>query len=173
MSKRRKINPAPQTSKGSPAKPAPDSTGSAGKFKPYLVMVLVVAAIGIPLILKAVDHVRSNRLAEVKASQPATLPKFLDIGTTTCAPCKAMLGVMADLRLDFPEKLDVQFINIQEDRDALNRYGIKIIPAQIFYSPEGKEIYRHTGFFATNDVVAKWKQLGYDLVGDGRGPGGQ
>jgi thioredoxin 1 len=74
-----------------------------------------------------------------------------------------MLVVMQELRTGFPKQLEVQFINVHENPDALNAHGVSVIPAQIFYTNDGRELFRHTGFFSTQDIVAKWRELGYDL----------
>jgi hypothetical protein len=29
--------------------------------------------------------------------------------------------------------------------------------------PDGKELYRHEGFFSKKDILAKWKQFGFDI----------
>ncbi len=42
-------------------------------------------------------------------------------------------------------------------------YGIKLIPTQIFFAADGTELFRHEGFFATEDILAKWRELGVDL----------
>jgi thioredoxin 1 len=40
-----------------------------------------------------------------------------------------------------------------------------VIPTQIFYNAEGKELFRHVGFFGKEDILAKWKELGVKLGG--------
>ena len=39
-----------------------------------------------------------------------------------------------------------------------------MIPTQIFHDTGGKELFRHTGFFAKEDILAKWKELGVGLA---------
>lgn len=101
---------------------------------------------------------------------PAPLPRFVDLGTTTCAPCKAMIRVMDELEKQFPDTLSVEFVNIKDNPDAMDHYGARMIPTQVFLSPDGIELFRHTGVFPAPAVIAKWKELGYDLVAmqDGR-----
>ena len=50
-------------------------------------------------------------------------------------------------------------------RQIEKKYGIDLIPTQIFYDATGKELFRHSGFFAKEDILAKWKELGVDLTG--------
>ncbi len=92
------------------------------------------------------------------------VPRFVDLGTTSCAPCKVMLAVMADLERRYPGAVQIEFVNVKDDPDKLDQFGVKVIPTQIFFSPEGKELFRHTGVYPVEAIVAKWKELGYDLA---------
>jgi thioredoxin 1 len=38
-----------------------------------------------------------------------------------------------------------------------------MIPTQIFYDASGEELFRHTGFFSKEYILAKWKELGVKL----------
>ncbi len=54
----------------------------------------------------------------------------------------------------------MQFIDVWKNPDAGKEYEIQMIPTQIFFDAEGKERFRHTGFFGKEDILAKWKELG-------------
>jgi thioredoxin 1 len=138
------------------------------KKQMMLAAVLSAAVIFVPLALKR--RAASASIRAENAGAPAApvadarpLPKLVDLGTTTCAPCKAMLGVVAELESGYGHQLAVEFINVQQQEDATRRYGVKVIPTQVFLDPEGKELFRHTGFFATEAIVAKWRDLGYPM----------
>ena len=45
------------------------------------------------------------------------------------------------------------------------QYGIRMIPTQIFYDAEGNELYRHEGFYGREDMLKKWRELGYTFTG--------
>jgi thioredoxin 1 len=92
------------------------------------------------------------------------LPRLVDLGADKCIPCKLMAPILEDLRKTYAGKLDVQFIDVWKNPDAGNPYGISIIPTQIFYDAAGKERFRHEGFFSKEDILAKWKELGYDFT---------
>jgi len=91
------------------------------------------------------------------------LPKLVDLGTATCAPCKAMLVVMGELEQSYEGQLAVEFINVQQQADAAAPYGVRVIPTQVFLDAEGRELFRHTGFLSTEAIVRKWQDLGYRL----------
>jgi len=124
--------------------------------------LVAVLVIGIPLVLKSSND--KPAAADTTAASAKKLPRFVDLGTTNCAPCKVMLRVMAELEQQYPGALKIDFVNVKEDPEQLEKYGVKIIPTQIFYSPEGTELFRHTGVFQTQAIVAKWKELGYELA---------
>ena len=98
-----------------------------------------------------------------KGESAKTLPRLVDLGATKCIPCKMMAPILEDLKKTYAGKMDVQFIDVWENPDAGGQYGIKVIPTQIFFNAAGKEIFRHEGFFAGEDILAKWKELGIDL----------
>lgn len=102
-----------------------------------------------------------------RAATPAApgLPRLVDLGRETCIPCKMMIPVLADLRKEYAGRLSVEFVNTEESPGEATKYGIKLIPTQIFFGADGKELFRHEGFFAKDDILAKWKELGVDLAG--------
>jgi thioredoxin 1 len=37
-----------------------------------------------------------------------------------------------------------------------------VIPTQVFFDSNGKEVYRHQGFMSEADIIAKLKELGVE-----------
>ena len=91
-----------------------------------------------------------------------TLPRLVDLGADKCIPCKLMAPILEQLKKDFAGKLQVDFIDVWKNPNEAPKYGIKVIPTQIFFGPDGKELFRHEGFFSREDILAKWKELGID-----------
>lgn len=98
-----------------------------------------------------------------KPVAPSGLPRLVDLGSTTCIPCKMMAPILEDLRRDYTGRMKVEVIDVRQDRTAAQQYGIRVIPTQIFYDASGKERFRHEGFFAKEEILAKWQELGVDL----------
>ena len=88
------------------------------------------------------------------------LPRLVDLGAGKCIPCKLMVPILEELRKEYKGKLDVIVIDVWKDRSAAREYRIHVIPTQIFYDGNGKELYRHQGFFGKDDILKKWKELG-------------
>ena len=72
-----------------------------------------------------------------------------------------MVPVLEQLTSEYEGRLEVLFIDIWESPDEAERYGIQLIPTQIFFDPGGGELFRHEGFFSRDDILAKWKELGF------------
>lgn len=128
--------------------------------------ILVVAGV----IAAAVATVAIKKPAEAPPARPPTaavagekLPRLLELGADKCVPCKLMAPILADLKNDHAGKLTVEFIDVWKNPDAGKQYGVEMIPTQIFFDAEGRELFRHTGFFGKQDILAKWKELGTPL----------
>ena len=98
------------------------------------------------------------------AADRAARPRLLDLGATTCIPCKKMIPVLEELKTEYEGRLDVEFVDVWRLPGVANQYGVQSIPTQIFFDASGKELYRHQGFFAKEDILKKWRELGIDLT---------
>ena len=103
--------------------------------------------------------------ATVAPGAARKLPRLLDLGAGKCIPCKMMAPILEELRRDYAGKLEVEFIDVWEDPEVAKSFGVEVIPTQIFYDPEGNELFRHVGFFGKEDILGKWKELGVELAG--------
>jgi len=93
----------------------------------------------------------------------ARLPRLVDLGADKCIPCRMMAPILEELKATCAGKLGVEFIDVWKKRDEAGKYGVQMIPTQIFYGADGKELYRHQGFIGKEDILAKWRELGYDF----------
>ncbi len=136
--------------------------------------VIIVAALA--LAVGAVLYVKQRPLserggapAEAEASAPekdsAALPRLVDLGSNKCQSCLAMVSILEELTSEYEGRLEVLFTDVWEKPDEAERYGVQLIPTQVFFGPEGRELFRHEGFFSKEDILAKWKELGFRFDG--------
>ncbi len=92
----------------------------------------------------------------------ANLPRLLDLGADKCIPCQQMKPILDDLMANYSEKFVTEFVDVWQNREEGQRYGIKSIPTQIFFDAEGRELWRHTGFISKEDILAKWREFGVE-----------
>jgi thioredoxin 1 len=93
-------------------------------------------------------------------SPPARIPRLVDVGAGKCIPCKAMAPILDQLRTDYAGRFDVQFVDVWVNPDAADPYRIRLIPTQIFYGADGRELSRHEGFMSREEILARWKTHG-------------
>ena len=118
---------------------------------------------------KAAPEAQAPAPAEAEARsawKPAATPRLLDLGSTTCIPCKMMKPILDELRRDYAGRLTVDFVDVNRDREAAMAHRVRVIPTQIFFDASGREIFRHEGFISKEDILAKWKELGVALEGE-------
>ena len=87
-------------------------------------------------------------------------PSLVDFGASGCRPCDMMTPVLADLKKKFEGKVNVEFVHVREQQILAARYGIQSIPVQVFFDQDGKEVFRHTGFFPQDEIEKKLAELG-------------
>ncbi|MBA4395271.1 MAG: hypothetical protein C0407_17105 [Desulfobacca sp.] len=87
-------------------------------------------------------------------------PTMVEFGATGCVPCDMMTPILADLRKKFPGKLNVLFVHVGQEQILGARFGIQSIPVQVFFDQNGREIFRHTGFFPQPEVEKQLAQMG-------------
>lgn len=105
----------------------------------------------------------------VCAAQEPTkpLPTFLDLGSKVCVPCKLMAPIIDSLGKEFKGVFNVKFVEvgIGGDKTLAEKHKVKAIPTQIFFAPDGKELWRHEGYISRYGILDKWRELGYEFAG--------
>ena len=91
------------------------------------------------------------------------LPVLIDLGSDQCTLCKMMAPIIEELKSKYAETLTVHFLDARKWPALSKLYGIQLIPTQIFYDASGKEIFRHEGFYAKDDILAKWREFGIEF----------
>jgi len=108
---------------------------------------------------------KGRKEASAAPGTASALPTLVDLGSVECIPCKMMFPVLDELGKEYGGKLNVRFIDVKKDTAAAKRYGVRVIPTQVFLDASGKELFRHVGFFPKADILKRWRELGVDLGG--------
>lgn len=88
------------------------------------------------------------------ARDSAVKVTFIELGSVNCIPCKAMQPIMEELRRKYPADVRVVFHDVwtEQGKPYVSTYRIRVIPTQVFLDSNGKEFYRHEGFFALEEL---------------------
>lgn len=88
---------------------------------------------------------------------------FIELGSVKCIPCKQMQPVMKSIEEKYSDQIKVIFYDVwqPEQKKYAQKYGIRLIPTQIFLDKYGTEFHRHEGFYpeAEIDKLLKTKGL--------------
>jgi len=129
---------------------------------------LLAAMVALQVMLLTACGNADSGAEEKKAAAPPTavaaqLPRLVDLGADKCIPCIMMEPVLKDLKTEYAGRMQVEFIDVWKNREQAAQYGVQMIPTQIFYAASGKELFRRSGFIGKDDILAKWRELGYDF----------
>lgn len=122
------------------------------------VVVLVLVGLG----AAGAVLLRPSRVvpAEVQAAARAGLPRLVELGSTSCASCKAMHEELARLREECGSSLAVEELDVWREDDAARRYRVSVIPTQVFLDTSGREVDRHVGFLARAEIRERFSRHG-------------
>jgi thioredoxin 1 len=91
------------------------------------------------------------------------VPRLVDLGADKCIPCKAMAPILQQLRADYAGRLEVTFVDVWKSPEQAEPFGVRMIPTQIFFAADGRELSRHQGFMSREEILEQWKALGVEL----------
>ena len=141
------------------------------KLKQNVVVVgiLIAIVIGFILIKSSVDRtgerssangIREASQMDPEGLQTKRLPMLVDLGKGTCIPCKKMKPILDELKAEYEGRAIVEVIDLRYDRQAAKKYGVRLIPTQVFFDAEGNEVYRHQGFMDKQSIKMKFAEMG-------------
>jgi len=78
---------------------------------------------------------------------------FVELGSVNCIPCRQMQPVMKSIEEKFGDQVKVVFHDVWKDKAPAQKYGIQLIPTQVFLDENGKEFFRHEGFYAEDEII--------------------
>lgn len=91
---------------------------------------------------------------------------FVELGSVNCIPCKKMQPVMKAIEEKYGEQISVVFYDVwkEEQKKYAGQYKIKLIPTQVFLDENGKEFFRHEGFFAESEIDKVLTKRGLKVI---------
>lgn len=127
--------------------------------KKYLILgILVIAVCGVIAMKSLQTHEVAAGLTDDSVIGGGK-PVLLELGSHSCIPCKKMMPILAELSTE-QTAFVVSFVDVWAVKGKSEQYGIQSIPTQVFFDGEGKELFRHVGFYPKEDILAKWKEFG-------------
>jgi len=122
---------------------------------------------GMILLLAGCSNAQSSSPSSTTAVAPEPAAgihevTFVELGSVNCIPCKMMQPVMAEIEKEYAGKVNVVFYDVwtAAGEPYGKKYNIRAIPTQVFLDKNGKEFFRHMGFFPKEEIVKVLQKQG-------------
>jgi len=105
---------------------------------------------------------KSMAVAAETGSKTELKVTFVELGSVNCIPCKMMQPVMEKIEQQYKGQVKVVFHDVWTESGKASgaKFAIRVIPTQVFLDKDGKEYFRHEGFFPFEEVDKILKQKG-------------
>jgi thioredoxin 1 len=112
-----------------------------------ILIYTLLAVLFIGINIQAQSKIKKNSKTKTKVT-------FIELGSVNCIPCKMMQPVMKNIETKYGGLVEVIFYDVwtQEQRQYAEKYGIRVIPTQVFLDENGKEFHRHEGFYPEEEI---------------------
>ncbi len=107
-------------------------------------------------VAEQIPLIRDNPVDRARYSGKPTL---VDFGADGCIPCDMMAPILKKIETKYVGKLNVVFVHVRKEQVLAARFGIQSIPVQIFFDKDGKEVFRHTGFYSEEKIEKKLAEI--------------
>ncbi len=120
-----------------------------------------------PAVEKPKEPPKENSPPEVEQpaqvpEKPKPLPRMWDYGADNCLPCIQMEPILDQLAEEYEGRIDIRVINVYQQGDLARMARIQVIPTQVFIDSDGKELFRHVGFYPRDSIVAKFREFSFE-----------
>lgn len=126
--------------------------------------------------LIAVGMIAAGAVEQSKKSEPASpargskstpLVTFVELGSVKCVPCRQMQPVMKAIEEKYGEQVNVVFYDVwkADQAEYAQTYKIRVIPTQVFLDKDGKEFFRHEGFYPEAEIDKLLQKRGLKILG--------
>lgn len=139
------------------------------RISPFMLSVLLILSSGMGCnsgstdgTTQTINAAENNTVKENPSDAGGLKVTFVELGSVNCIPCKMMKPVMEKIEQQYKGQVKVVFHDVWTPvgRTTGAKYAIRVIPTQVFLDKEGKEYYRHEGFFPFEEVDKILKQKG-------------
>jgi len=123
---------------------------------------IALSAVLLLLVLPGCPGTPESEGGTATPSSAKGLPRMWEYGSKTCHPCQQMKKILTPMIAEYAGRVDIRIIDIYQERKLSDEAGIRIIPTQVFYDKEGKELFRHVGLYPRDSILARFREYGWE-----------
>ncbi|MGC8604330.1 MAG: thioredoxin family protein [Desulfomonilaceae bacterium] len=88
------------------------------------------------------------------------VPIMLEFGRGWCIPCKYMKPILEDMAKAYAGKAIVTPVDMDANKALVRDFKIRMMPTQVFLTPDGKEFFRNEGTLERQNIVQVFAKMG-------------
>ncbi|MBL0109038.1 MAG: thioredoxin family protein [Ignavibacteria bacterium] len=126
-------------------------------------VVLVIISIGVFSLRNSETQSKINSdKPTVTNSETKYKATFIELGSVRCIPCQKMQPVIKSVEEKYGDQVKVIFYDVwtSQGKEDAKQFDFDAIPTQLFLDENGREYFRHVGFFPEVELVKILKQKG-------------
>lgn len=93
------------------------------------------------------------------------IPILLEFGRGWCIPCKYMKPILDDMSKAYAGKAIVLTVDMDTNKDLVKNFKIRMMPTQVFLTPDGKEFFRNEGTLEREQIAQVFAKMGLGQPG--------
>lgn len=97
---------------------------------------------------------------DLRALQAKRMPVLLEFGRGWCKPCKYMKPILTDMAKAYQGRAIITTVDMDANADLVRAFRIRLMPTQVFLTPDGKEFFRNEGVFEREQIVQVFAKMG-------------
>lgn len=133
--------------------------------------IIIISSLAVLLIIFiGVFNLRNTETRnKINSDKPAVINSetkykatFIELGSVRCIPCQKMQPVIKSVEEKYGDQVKVIFYDVwtPKGKEDAKQFEFDGIPTQLFLDENGKEYFRHVGFFPEDELVKILKQQG-------------
>lgn len=104
--------------------------------------------------------VASEPKINLQALLSKRVPILLEFGRGWCIPCKYMKPILDDMSQAYAGKAIVMTVDMDVNKDLVRDFRIRMMPTQVFLTPDGKEFFRNEGTLEREGIQQVFLKMG-------------
>jgi len=120
-----------------------------------ITIILTIVLSGLSCSKKGKEVTSTATNSSISSQNSSYLITFIQLGSDRCLPCKMMKPILSDIGKEYAGRVKVVYYDVwtEAGQPYAEFYKIRVIPTQIFIDKNGREYFRHEGYFPREELV--------------------
>jgi thioredoxin 1 len=125
------------------------------KRRRYIYIIIFFILLAVVFGFKKVSNNTEATLTQEDTTNDEIKATFVELGSVGCIPCDKMQPIMKEIAEEYKGQVKVIFYDVRTvfGEPYKKKFNVRAIPTQVFLDKDGKEYFRHLGFFAKDELV--------------------